>query len=298
MRVAYSSFYNSLTDRFNNLNSTQQKALTQMTTGQKLTVASDDPAAMQRVLENRTVKAQENQFWKNAGDAAQTSMASSSSVTQLNNIFTRVGELTTRGSDEINDAQSFSAFATETDQLLEEALTVANSKVSGKYLHSGTAIETAPFVATRDVAGKITSIAYAGNANEATVRISESSAISAQTSGTENLNIRDMLNNLVSVRTAMESKSGPAVAALRPAQEAIEDNLLSTISRAGGIQYRLEVNQRQSSEHFQSVDKLISKDADVDFAEASVRFSRAQTAYSAAIQSGAKVAQVSLLDYI
>lgn len=299
MRVAFGSFYSNLSDRFNSLNMMQQTALQQMSTGQKLTKPSDDPAAMQRVLDQRTVKAQEYQFWKNAGDAEQTSKASSSSLDQMHDIFTRVGELTTRGGSEINDAGSFQAFASETDQLLEQALTSANSQVAGKYLHGGTVVDTPPFVATRDpLTNKITGVTYNGDAVDAEVRISESSTVSPRTNGAENLQIRDLLNNLVTTRDALTAGNGAAVAALRPGQETIEDQLLSTMSRAGGVQYRLEVSQRQSEERFTSVESLISRDADVDFAEASVRFSRSQTAYSAAVQSGAKIAQSSLLDYI
>jgi flagellar hook-associated protein 3 FlgL len=88
------------------------------------------------------------------------------------------------------------------------------------------------------------------------------------------------------------------VGALRPTQEAIEDLLLSSISRAGAIQYRLQVSQSQSAQRFASQENLIARDADVDFAEATIRLNRAQTAYSAAVQSGAKIASTSLLDFI
>jgi flagellar hook-associated protein 3 FlgL len=299
MRITYNSFYNSLTDRLGSLNGMQQKALQELSTGQKLTLASDDPTAMQRVLELRTSKAKETQFWKNAGDVASTSKASTNDLQQLDGIFTRVGELTTSGSSELNDSTNFDAYASETDQLLEQALTQANSRLSGKYLHGGTATDTPPFVAVRDaITNKITSVNYVGNITEAQVRISESSTVSPYTNGTENTNIRDLLNNMVALRDGLEAGSASTVKALRPAQETIEDQLLSSISRAGAIQYRLEVSQTQSTQRFASDETLISRDADSDFADATVRFNRAQTAYSAAIQSSARIANTSLLDYI
>jgi flagellar hook-associated protein 3 FlgL len=153
-------------------------------------------------------------------------------------------------------------------------------------------------VAVRDANNKITSISYAGNSAEAPVRISESSSVSPYSSGAENANIRDLLNNMVALRDGLQAGSAPAVKSLRPAQEAIEDQLLSSISRAGAIQYRLEVSQGQSAQRFAGDESLIARDADVDFAEATIRLNRAQTAYSAAVQSGAKIANTSLLDYI
>ena len=299
MRVTFNSSYNALSDRLGSLNTMKQKALQQLSTGQKLTTAADDPTAMQRVLELRTDKAKETQFWKNAGDVASISKASTSDLQQIEGISTRVGELTTLGSSDLNGTSNFTAYASETDQLLEQALTQANSQLNGKYLHGGTATDTPPFVAVRDaVTNKITSINYVGNSTDATVRISESSSVSPYSSGAENTNIQDLLNNMVALRDGLQAGSASTVAALRPAQGTIEDNLLSSISRAGAIQYRLDVSQSQSTQRFTGDESLIARDADVDFAEATVRLNRAQTAYSAAVQSGAKIADTSLLDYI
>jgi len=161
-------------------------------------------------------------------------------------------------------------------------------------------------VAVRDASGKITSVNYVGTnaaaealpGGLATVRVSEDTEVAPYTNSAENTNIQSLLNNMVALRDGLAAQTPAAVSALRPAQEAIEDSLLSTISRAGAVQYRLEVSARQSTERFQTDEALISRDADVDMSEASVRFSRAQTAYSAAIQSGAKIANTSLLDYI
>jgi flagellar hook-associated protein 3 FlgL len=298
MRVTYNTSYNTLSDRLGSLNGMQQKALQQLATGQKLTTAADDPTAMQRVLELRSSKARESQFWQNAGDVASTSKVSASDLQQLDGILTRAGELTTLGASDLNGTANFTAYASETDQLLEQALTQANSRLNGKYLHGGTATDTPPFVAVRDANNRITSISYAGNSAGAPVRISESSSVSPYSSGAENANIRDLLNNMVALRDGLQAGSAPAVKSLRPAQEAIEDQLLSSISRAGAIQYRLEVSQGQSAQRFAGDESLIARDADVDFAEATIRLNRAQTAYSAAVQSGAKIANTSLLDYI
>ena len=70
------------------------------------------------------------------------------------------------------------------------------------------------------------------------------------------------------------------------------------MSRAGSIQYRLEVAMKDLEIRYESTEQLISTDADVDFAEATVRLNRAQMAYQAAIQSGAMIQNNSLLDYL
>ena len=299
MRVVFGNFYSALTERFNRLNSQQQNALMQMSTGQRLTNAADSPAEMQRVLEHRTAKSTEQQYWRNANDANDIAKASEGSLNQLRQIFTRAQELATRSRSDSTDPQSFKAFEAEVDQLLEQGLNVANNKLGGRFLHAAAEFESEPFTATRGVDGKITSIAYnhIGVAGQE-IRIADGKAVDPRTNDTENQGIAALLNNLVSLRTAMTNQDPAAVTTAANAHPALEDDLLSSISRMGGIQYRIDLTQRQSNERFMALENLISRSVDVDFAEASVRLSRAQTAYQASIQSGARIASNSLLDYL
>jgi flagellar hook-associated protein 3 FlgL len=46
------------------------------------------------------------------------------------------------------------------------------------------------------------------------------------------------------------------------------------------------------------LEALISKDADVDVAQTMVELTRQQTAYQAAMQAGANLLRMSLLDYL
>jgi flagellin-like hook-associated protein FlgL len=80
--------------------------------------------------------------------------------------------------------------------------------------------------------------------------------------------------------------------------DTVEDTILSALSRAGTIQYRLETAMKDLEVRYEGTEKLISTDADIDFAEATVRLNRAQMAYQAAIQSGARIQNNSLLDYL
>ena len=97
------------------------------------------------------------------------------------------------------------------------------------------------------------------------------------------------------VGTATKASS---VMALRDDLAAKEDQILSTLSRQGSIQYRLETAMKDLEVRYEGTERLISTDADIDFAEATVRLNRAQMAYQAAIQSGAMIQSNSLLDYL
>jgi flagellin-like hook-associated protein FlgL len=130
------------------------------------------------------------------------------------------------------------------------------------------------------------------------MHIGEDTTISAYTAPSENRQVRDLLNKMIDLRDAMNSKDSASVIALRDDLAAQEDLILSSLSRAGTTQYRLETAMKDLEVRYEGTEKLISTDADVDFAEATVRLNRAQMAYQAAIQSGAMIQNNSLLDYL
>jgi flagellin-like hook-associated protein FlgL len=130
------------------------------------------------------------------------------------------------------------------------------------------------------------------------MHIGEDTTISAYAVPSENRQVRDLLNKMIDLRDAMNSKDSASVIALRDDLAAQEDLILSSLSRAGTTQYRLETAMKDLEVRYEGTEKLISTDADVDFAEATVRLNRAQMAYQAAIQSGAMIQNNSLLDYL
>ena len=69
MRVTFNAFPDTLLGRLQSLGSEQNKALTQLSTGQRIAAPSDDAPAMQRILNLRTEKKQNQQFYRNATDA-------------------------------------------------------------------------------------------------------------------------------------------------------------------------------------------------------------------------------------
>jgi flagellar hook-associated protein 3 FlgL len=77
-----------------------------------------------------------------------------------------------------------------------------------------------------------------------------------------------------------------------------EDNLIYQMSTNGAIQSRLEAAQSIASRRADSVTGLTSQEADADIADTLVQLNQAQTAYQAALQSGASIMQMSLLNFI
>jgi flagellar hook-associated protein 3 FlgL len=310
MRVTFNSFPDTLLGRLQSLGSEQNKALTQLSTGQRIAAPSDDAPAMQRILNLRVEKKQNQQYHRNATDGLEISKVTFSSLEHIKDLLVRASELSANVNGATSE-QEFKAKASEIDQLIQQGLNVANTKLRGSYLLAGEAsgAPEAPFTAT-STDGKVTQIAYrysvADQADDANpqMHIGEDTKISAFTTPRENREVTDLLNKMIDMRNAMtdvptaSATKATAVLALRDDLAAKEDQILSALSRAGTIQYRLETAMKDLEIRYEGTEKLISTDADIDFAEATVRLNRAQMAYQAAIQSGARIQSNSLLDYL
>lgn len=379
MRVTFNSISDTLLGRLQSLGAQQNKALVELSSGQRISAPSDDAPAMQRVLNLRTEKKQNQQFYRNATDGLEKSQVTFSTLQQLKDLLVRSSELSANISGASSE-QEYKAKAAEIDQLIQQGLNLGNTKLRGSFLFSGESTLQIPFQAEQAADGKITSVAYKGSDNEAFMHVGEGSemTISASTSASENRSMADIINEMIRLRDAMSSFDSQAVSDIRtgggtfgqtdagtlinlPPNHALkvgdkittsagglmddgrqyyvlsldsqnntielsetpggpavnvtdiaagstfqrvgglqemEDTILSTLSRQGTIQYRLETVMKDLEKRYEQSERLISVDADVDFADASVRLNRAQLAYEAAIQSGARIQNTSLLDYV
>ena len=297
MRIPTNSFSGTLASQLQSLTARQASLQNQIATGQRIANPSDDPAAIARVLRLQGEKREIQQFARNNDRAMNVSQSSFSAIEQLKRLSDRSGEIAVLGTG-VTAVAAFSAYAAETDQMIEQAVQTANTKYAGEHLFGGTKSDVPPFTATRDVTGKITSIAYTGAASGAEIRISEGAKLSPFTSGTENQKLADFMNGLVGLRDALSSGSSATVVATRAGLDSSENDFLVTMSGIGAKQTRLESDRAQNEARFNELEKLTASDTDADLPTTVVKLTQAQTAYQAALQSGSKILSMSLLDYI
>lgn len=297
MRIANSSFTENIVRQIQNLNSQQAKLQNQVATGQRIFQPEDDPSAVGRVIGLQSDQRQLAQFLNNADRALEVQQASYSGLQEIKKVSDRVTEIGTLGSGAISPSAS-QAYASELDQLIEQTVQLGNSKLRNDYLYAGTAVDTPPFVATRDAQGKVTSVAYAGNDQSSSIQLSESANISMGTSATTNHGLQGFLNQMVALRDALNAGDTTGVNAAQTQLIDGEDMLVSSLAEHGGIEARIDANRSQLQDRSQNLESLVSSETDVDLPTTIVRLNQTQTAYQAALQSAANIMQISLLDYI
>jgi len=310
MRVATNSFPNSLLDHLGVLTSRQARLQDQIATGQRIRRPEDDPAAAARILNYQDETRALRQYERNIGNLHDRAQATYTVLRELKKVSDRAGELAVLA-DDPDSPEALQAYAVEVTQLIERAVQLANTKWNGEHLFAGTRSDQAPFSITQDLGGNITGVSYSGNTSIAQSEIAQGVTLSTHTVG-ENTSGggprglfadsrfgADLFNHLISFRDHLLAGDTDAINSTDHQQLALdEENLLTHLSNNGVIQGRLEATQNAGAQRVQALEGEVSKEADVDLAESLVRLNQTQAAYQAALQSGARLMSLSLLDYL
>ena len=318
MRVTTNSFNNDLRHNITKLAERQLRLQQQVSTGQRITTASEDPNAMRRVLDLRNEQGQLKQYQDNISTLRETTNVVYSTVQGLKKLSDRATEIAVVA-DGSKGPSALKAYAKEIDQLIEESVRLANSKHRNVYIFSGTKGTTKSYEPQRDATtNQITSVSFQGNTSSAKVDVSQHATLESNYSAEGSNGIlktdtagADFISSLISLRdnltTASDSASSESAksSALANVKDTIISNLdkselnfIDHFSSIGARLSRLETSESLTNQQISAITPLISNETDIDLADTLVRLNEIQNAYTAALQSGSTLLRTSLLDYL
>lgn len=313
MRVTQNLFADSLVSRLNVLTARQYSLQSQISSGLRVQAPADDPTAMANVLAFKTSQAAQTQYGSNISTLQDRANSIYNVLQSLQTISNRVGEISTLAGDPTKSQSDLSIYAAEVSQLIQHAAQLVNTKdaSTGQYLFGGTNSGQAPFTVTKDANGNVTGVTYQGNTSVNQSEIASGATLSVDAPGennsgsgarglvTDSRSGADLFNHLISLQNNLLAGNQAAIAGSdAPALQQDENNLLYQISNNGVVQSRLNSAATFASDASSSLDQMISKASNADIVQTMVQLNEAQNAYQAALSSGAKIMQLSLLNYI
>ena len=317
MRVTTNSFNNDLRHNISRLAERQLRLQQQVSTGQRITSASDDPNAMRRVLDLRNDQGHLRQYQDNVTILRENTNMMYSAVQGLKKLSDRASEIAVMA-DGTKGPSALNAYTKEVDQLIEEAFRMANSKHRNVYVFSGTKGTTEAYTANRDTDNHITSVTFGGNTSSAKVDIAPHSTMDANYSAEGSNGVlktdvagTDFISNLIDLReelrvaasdTSSQADKSMALSNIKDTLfsnlEKSELNFIDHFSSIGAKLSRLETSETITTQQIAALVPLISNEIDVDLADTLVRLNEIQNAYTAALQSGSALLGTSLLDFL
>ena len=308
IRVTSGAYADRLISNLGSITARQARYQAQISTGQRVTLPEDDPGAVRRALDLEGERGRVGQFGRNITRLKETATSTNTVMRSLSKIATRAGELAIKANS-IRSADDRKAYAAEVTQMIQQAVSSANTNLRGESVMAGTLNDKPAYTLTAGTDGRVQSVTYNGNQDTASLDIAEGQELSASVVGSNATGSgpagliedpragADLFNHLIQLQDQLLAGSAvttPTTVGL----QADADNLLRHIAANGVVQGRLEAGSAMVSDRLLSLEGQISGETDADLAKALVRLNETQVSYQAALQTGGKILTMSLMDYL
>ena len=274
-----------------------QSAMSQLSSGKRVTLPSDDPLAFAQNLQSLAASANVDRYTTSADTVLSQAQMADSALSSVTTSLTQAISLGTEGGDSSVTSAQREALAQQVQGLLANVVSQANTTANGMAVFAGTGSTTTPFVADPATAN---SYSYTGSSDTNQAQVGDNLQVTTGLPGNcifmnSNGNVLGSLQQMV---TALQSGSVNGIANANAAITAA----IEQVSQARAV-YGGTVNQINQQTSFLSQEKITLSSqqtslVDVDTATAATNLTQAQTANSAVLAVAAKVLPESLLNYL
>lgn len=293
----------------------------QLSSGKRMSFASDDPASSVSSMRLRKELAATEQFKRNISDANSWLATSDAAMQSVADRYTEARTLLINSIDGALGDKSQGALAAQLRKIAESIMSQANSTYLGRTIFAGNSDKGLVFKTGSDGHDTIFLAAEKDEITAKTVdrRIDADTTVQANVDGNELFgtgtikwdgntlntdNNPSVMNLLIAAAQILESPTGP-VGDNRQKIESIQKELGERFSKlqeaqsAVGARHK-QVLEAQNSVIFdlQQVKGQISDVEDIDIQKVTIDMSLASMAYQASLSSTQRVVQPTLLDYL
>ncbi len=266
-------------------------AQNKVSTGRAILRPSDDPSGMSDILRLSADKSEAGQYEKNLEYGRSRLDFTDTALESLQGMVERVRTLALSA---IGSVTNSDAFVAEVEGLRDQILGTSNSAFQGRFIFGGSNGDTQPF--QKDVAGVVL---YNGNSDIVDVQVGRYSSLQTQIPGSEMFGAgNDIFKAMTDLVAAMNSGVTSNIdAALKPIEAAWEGLSVSR-SRVGGlVNVAQSVSQEMSALFLARETNLVELES-ADLTQTLTEFQSYQSALQSTLAIGARISQLSLLDYL
>ena len=281
----------------------QRLARTQeaVTSGRRINHLSDDPIGATRVLELRGFEQSLTQYEKNLNTALPAFEQADSVLDSVIDRLVRAKELALAMANDSNSPDQRLQTSKEVRELLNQVVSLANTKVENRFIFAGFVNGTPPFSEGGGV------VSYSGDSGEVLVQTSAASSIPMNVPGDkvfQGVGLGtgvDIFDICLDLESALQNNDVSGASGIRTQIGRLDvavDQILSFRAEFGA-----RVNNAQVAKDAIGImkiqnDERRSQIEDADALAVYSDFARYQQAFQAALQSASQVIQSSLLDFL
>jgi len=270
------------------INKTQQ----QVSSGKRLTAASDDPVAAANIMSDASKLRALAQYKTNVQRATDRVSTEDSTLQQLTNLLTRAQEIAVQQGSSTATSETRAGAVSEVQGLLSSAVELGNTKYGDEYLFGGDAATTEPFSASGMT---YTSTNQTGGR---TIAIDEGETMNIAHTGTQVFVDTGALASIKQLGDALNANDQTGVQNALVSLQSALSNVQGVVGDVGARENQLSMTSTAIDDETNTVTTNKSNLEDVDQAAAITELSTRQTAYQAALLAVSKSTDMTLTDYL
>ncbi|SFE92760.1 flagellar hook-associated protein FlgL [Alteribacillus iranensis] len=265
----------------------------QLSSGKKITRASQDPVVAMNGIRYRTQHIEVEQFQRNLGEAYNWLDSSDSALNQATQALQKVRELLVQASNDTYEEGQRSNIAKEVNQLMKHVESVANTKVNNKFIFNGTNTTEPPVTLHDD--GATTSN------NEEDVSIELMKGIEIPVNSRPSRVFSDTLfTDLLEVKSTLEDEgaSGEEFTGLIQKMDDRINDIVNERAEIGARVNRLEMMESRLGEQQVMAERIMSENEDADMEKVIMDLMSQENVLRSSLGAGARIIQPTLLDFL
>jgi flagellar hook-associated protein 3 FlgL len=317
MRITNNMIIANMVRNISNNQQRENKYQTQLATGKKISVPSDDPVVAARALKLRTDVSKIEQYKKNISDAQSWLSATDEALSSIGKVLQTAREKMVQAANGTNTVEETKALAAEIKQLRTQVIHLSNSTYSGRYIFSGFKTdqkvmiddETDPnfgqFAIDVDSAIRKEKIFYeVGVGDNININITGGDLFNSQDINGDNRNLAvagetsSMIKMFDDVIKFMEEANYEQISESLKVMDAEIQNVLRVRADIGARQNRMDLTEDRIENDLVNFTESMSLNEDIDIAETIMNLKNEENVYQASLAAGARIIQQSLVDFL
>ncbi|HEY8463330.1 MAG TPA: flagellar hook-associated protein FlgL [Bacillota bacterium] len=288
MRITEKIINNGLTRNINLAMRQIDKRYNEISTGKKIQYPSDDPVGLISSLRLKDTINETKRYADNSDSAISWLEASDASLAEMNKVLNRLEELAVASANGHLTQESLNAYADEVHELKGHLLQIANTQLGSRYLFGGQQTNSPAY----DDA-----YVYQGDDNQMKMEVGPGVSLVIGYTGNQVFGdfFTAMDNFEAHIRNGDIESIGTTDITIISQKV---DNILDIRAAIGAKVNRLELSKERYSKLDIQFNKLLSETEDADLAESAMNLKMQETVYQAALASGARILQISMLNYL
>lgn len=298
MRVTMNTMYSQINLDLSRLTERLAGLTDSISSGKQYQVPSDAPVKLTHALGLRDSLAETEQYKRDISYGRGWVMATENALTHVTDRLTRAKELAIEGANDTQNAGTRKAIAEEVKTILEEVVSLGNTKLGDRYILAGSrtkgyADNERPFVMDNEH-----NVQYKGNQEDISLDVSCGGKQKINLDGRSSLLDSGTFQALKDLYDSLKADSQPNIEnAIKKVDRSINYVSDKTAS-LGAMTNSLDVKDDMADSIWLINRQVLSNVEDTDMIEAINSLNATQTAYQAALGAASKVMKVTLADYL